>query len=60
MDPLRDEGELYADKLRAAGMDVELVRVSGAPHTFALLDGILQSGKMYNDKVIERLRSLCM
>lgn len=64
MDPLRDEGEAYFAKLSAAatkGTLTELVRVPGAPHTFASLDGILESGKMYNEKVIavikERLLS---
>lgn len=58
MDPLRDEGEAYAQKLRAGGAEVELIRVAGAPHTFALLDGILESGKMYNKKVISKLREI--
>ncbi|KAL5341469.1 alpha/beta hydrolase fold-domain-containing protein [Aspergillus crustosus] len=56
MDPLRDEAEVYADKLQAAGGRVELVRVAGAPHTFAGLDDILESGKKFNAKVIETMR----
>ena len=56
MDPLRDEGEVYAAKLKAAGRQVELIRVPGAPHTFAALDGILDIGKKYNEKVIEVLK----
>jgi acetyl esterase/lipase len=39
MDPLRDEGEAYAAKLREAGCPVESVRYAGAPHTFMQLDG---------------------
>ncbi|RAL11019.1 alpha/beta hydrolase [Aspergillus homomorphus CBS 101889] len=57
MDPLRDEGEAYATKLKAAGCSVELMRMKGAPHTFALLDGILKSGQVYNLKVIEGLKA---
>lgn len=56
MDPLRDEGEVYAAKLKAAGCQVELIRMAGAPHTFSMLDGILESGRVYNEKVIETMR----
>ncbi|KAL1970321.1 hypothetical protein VTN77DRAFT_5481 [Rasamsonia byssochlamydoides] len=44
LDPLRDEGRS------------KLIRVPGVPHTFAHLDGILDAGKMYNEKVIEELK----
>jgi acetyl esterase len=33
-DPLRDEAELYAERLRRAGVHAEAVRVSGASHGF--------------------------
>jgi acetyl esterase len=33
-DPLRDEAELYADRLRRASVHVEAVRVTGAAHGF--------------------------
>ncbi|PWY90475.1 Alpha/beta hydrolase fold-3 [Aspergillus sclerotioniger CBS 115572] len=56
MDPLRDEGEVYAAKLKAAGCQVELMRMAEAPHTFSMLDGILESGRVYNEKVIETMR----
>lgn len=57
MDPLRDEGEAYAAKLKDAGSQVELIRVPGAPHLFAGLDGILECGRKYNEKVIATLGS---
>ncbi|REE97310.1 alpha/beta hydrolase [Thermomonospora umbrina] len=37
-DVLRDEGEAYAAKLRAVGVDVTAVRLAGAVHDFAMVD----------------------
>lgn len=37
-DPLRDEGEAYAGKLREAGVDVTTVRYDGVVHDFMLLN----------------------
>ncbi|MEV6654164.1 alpha/beta hydrolase [Streptomyces sp. NPDC051219] len=39
-DVLRDEGEAYAAKLRAAGNDITTVRYQGAIHDFAMLDAV--------------------
>lgn len=39
-DPLRDEGEAYARKLKAAGVDVTAVRYNGMIHDFVLLNAI--------------------
>jgi acetyl esterase len=39
-DPLRDEGEAYARKLREAGVEVVSTRYDGMIHDFVLLNGI--------------------
>ena len=59
--PLRDEGEAYGEKLRAAGNEVEIVRVPDALHgymmmpprfeyvlqTYRLINGFLQRGNLH-------------
>jgi acetyl esterase len=42
-DVLRDEGEAYAAKLRAAGVDVTTVRYDGTVHDFMLLNSLSQT-----------------
>jgi acetyl esterase/lipase len=39
-DVLRDEGEAYAAKLRAAGVDVLAIRYEGIVHDFVMLDAL--------------------
>ncbi len=43
VDPLRDEGEAYAAKLRAAGVAVTTVRYDGVVHDFMLLNAMSES-----------------
>nr|WP_281427635.1 alpha/beta hydrolase [Mesobacillus maritimus] len=49
-DPLRDEGEAYAEKLKAAGVAVEATRYDGMIHGFFWLPGMLLQG----DKAIHQ------
>jgi acetyl esterase len=44
-DPLRDEGEAFADRLREAGVRVALRRHPGLVHTFANLTAICPSAR---------------
>jgi acetyl esterase len=43
VDPLRDEGEAYAAKLRAAGVAVTTVRYDGVIHDFMLLNSMSEA-----------------
>jgi acetyl esterase len=44
-DPLRDEGEYYAEKLHAADVPTTLSRYNGMVHGFFAMPGILDGGK---------------
>ena len=44
-DPLHDEGNLYADRLRAAGVPTVLARYDGMIHGFVSLAGVIDQGQ---------------
>ncbi len=56
-DPLRDEGERYAHKLAAAGVDVELQCEESLVHGFFSLGGILATPQRGVDRAIDALAS---
>jgi acetyl esterase len=56
-DPLRDESEAYARRLRQAGIEVELRREPGLIHNFMLLDEISPACAAAADRVAADLRA---
>lgn len=56
IDPLRDEAEAYAEKLRENGNNVITKRYPGVPHQFMHMDGMLKQGKEYVSDVILNIR----
>ena len=57
-DPLRDEGEAYARKLKEAGVRVDAVRYNGTIHDFVLLNALrnLPSTKAAIEQINEGVR----
>jgi len=56
-DPLRDEAELYAERLRADGVPVTLLRYDGMIHAFMTLVGAIDRGRLAADEAVVGLRA---
>jgi acetyl esterase len=56
-DPLRDEGELYAEKLRAAGVPTALTRYDGVNHGFMFWVGVVDKAGAAMNEACQWLRS---
>jgi acetyl esterase len=56
-DPLRDEGERYAERMRGAGTSVQLMRYDGMIHGFFTMSGIIDQGKAAIRQSTEALRA---
>ena len=56
-DPLRDEGEAYAARLRAAGVPAEVKRYDGMIHGFFGMGAVLDQARVAMDDLAARLQS---
>ena len=57
IDPLRSEGEQYAERLRAAGVDVAVQKYAGVTHEFFGMGAVHPKAKEALAAAAERLRS---
>jgi acetyl esterase len=55
-DPLRDEGEAFAERLREAGVPVTLSRYAGTVHGFFTMNAFLDVGRRAVEEASEALR----
>nr|MDQ2997495.1 alpha/beta hydrolase [Chloroflexota bacterium] len=57
VDPLRDEGEAYAERLKAAGIPATLTRYMGVTHEFFSMAGVIDKAKQAVMEAAGGLRS---
>jgi len=56
LDPLRDEGRLYGERLAAAGVHVRQTNYVGVPHGFASFPGATNIGQQHRAELASELR----
>jgi len=58
-DVLRDEGEAYANRLKAVGVEVDWYRVGGVPHGFARLFNLVDTAREAVEKAADAMANAC-
>jgi acetyl esterase len=56
-DPLVDEGKLYADRLKEAGVEVEYVCFNGTFHGFVSMASVIPAGARAMELICDRIRT---
>jgi acetyl esterase len=57
-DPLRDEGEYYADRLKQAGVPTRMKRWDGMNHGFFFAPGVVDKASQAIDEACDWVKSL--
>ncbi len=57
-DVLRDEGEAYARRLQAAGVQVKLMRCNGMLHGFLSMVGLIRRATLYFEQVAQEVKKM--
>ncbi|KIW98072.1 uncharacterized protein Z519_01656 [Cladophialophora bantiana CBS 173.52] len=58
LDVLRHDGEEYARRLRACGVEVRLTVMEGMPHPFLAMDAVLEAGRTAIANICDELLSV--